>query len=581
MAAPTVADRNRPGRPGASTLYLVVMGPHGSATHQLPERGTVVIGRAEDAPVRLVDPLASRSHAHLHVGPDGIEIEDLNSANGTRVREGEIAPGTRAAVSPGEAITIGSTILLLQSRTPSLQARQVWPHAFFETRLIEECARAQSLRGTFALVRLRLDSEAAAARAGEAIAAALRPGDVLATYGPREYEILLVDSDRPQSQVLLDEVRRALAAQGLALSSSLAFFPTDGTSPQALVARASALMLGLGGDAPAAAGPGVVIRNARVRALYEVAERAAAGTINVLITGETGSGKEVLAETIHKKSPRAARPFVVLNCAALPESLLESELFGHEKGSFTGALQTKVGLLEAASGGSLFLDEVGEMPLVMQAKLLRALESRQVMRVGATRTTPVDVRFIAATNRDLEEEVAAKTFRQDLYFRLAGICLDLPPLRERTDEIEPIASLCLETVARQLGRDVPVLSAEALELLRGYSWPGNIRELRNAIERAVLLCTGGAITAEHLPSQKVRQAEQALGEVESEPAAEPGDAAQSPRLRDQKEALERQAIIDALARCAGSQTRAAELLGISRRTLCARIKQYNIPRPRV
>jgi DNA-binding NtrC family response regulator len=221
------------------------------------------------------------------------------------------------------------------------------------------------------------------------------------------------------------------------------------------------------------------------------------------------------------------------------------------------------------------------MSLGMQAKLLRVLETRQVMRVGATRPLAIDVRFIAATNRDLEEEVANRTFREDLFFRLNGICLEIPPLRERVEEIEPLARRCMENVARQLGRAAPSLSAEALELLRGYGWPGNIRELRNMMERAVVLCSGEEITAEHLPAQKMRRpADQ--GVLPAVPPTPAPLAAASPgvALREEKAVAERRAIIDALERCAGNQTRAAELLGISRRTLCSRLKEYNIPRPR-
>src|SRR2546430_2281398 len=202
MAAPTIADLNRAAAPASSSLYLVVMGPDGAVTHQLPPSGSVLIGRAEDAPVRLIDPLASRNHARLHVLGDGLEIEDLGSANGTRVREQDVPRGVRARVTLGEAVPIGSTILLAQSRAPTLKPRQVWPHVYFEARLIEECARAQSLRPTFALVRVRLQGHAAAERAREAIPAELRPGDVLAPYGPPEDQLLPVDPDRPPSEAL-------------------------------------------------------------------------------------------------------------------------------------------------------------------------------------------------------------------------------------------------------------------------------------------------------------------------------------------------------------------------------------------
>jgi two-component system response regulator AtoC len=586
MAAPTIADLNRTAAVASSSLYLVVLGPDGAVTHQLPPQGTVLIGRAEDAPVRLIDPLASRNHARLHVLGDGLEIEDLGSANGTRVREQDVTRGTRVRVNLGEAITIGSTILLVQSRAPTLKPRQVWPHVYFETRLIEECARAQSLRSTFALARLRLDGDEAAERAREVISAELRPGDVLATYGPREYELLLVDSERPQSEAIVAGIVATLQELGMPARSSLVFYPSDGAAPQTLVSRASALLLA-GDERRRPAPEGFVVENPRMRALYAMAERVAAATINVLITGETGVGKEVLAATVHARSPRAGRPFLCINCAALSESILESELFGHEKGAFTGAVQTKPGLLEAASGGTLLLDEVGEMSLGMQAKLLRVLETRQVMRVGATKPLQIDVRFIAATNRDLEEEIANKTFREDLFFRLNGICLEIPPLRERPEEIEPLARRSMENVARQLGRPAPSLSAEAMELLRSYGWPGNIRELRNVMERAVILCNGEEITAEQLPAQKMRRpAEQgALPAAPSSPAmlAMPPAAREAAPVagRDEKAAAAKRAIIDALERCAGNQTRAAELLGISRRTLCSRLKEYNIPRPRV
>jgi DNA-binding NtrC family response regulator len=607
MAAPTVAEPSSGPSGQSPALYLVVMGQHGSATHQLPARGTVLIGRAEDAPVRLVDPLASRHHARLHVGGDGqVEIEDLGSANGTRVREVRLERDRPVVVTTGEAIAIGATVLLLQTRAPFHGARQVWPHGYFEARLIEECGRAESLRGTFAILRLRLPSEDAASQSGKAIAKALRPGDILATYGPREYEVLLPDSDRPQSEAVRDQVLAALTRPGLAVRSSLACYPVDGTSPQALVTRASTLLAGDAAEGAPGAQGFFLVQNARMRELCALGERAAATSISVLIAGETGVGKELLAETIHRLSPRAGKPFVCLNCAALSESILESELFGHEKGAFTGAVQAKLGLIEAASGGTLFLDEVGEMPLPMQAKLLRVLEMRQVTRVGATRPVPVDVRFVAATNRDLDEEVASKAFREDLYFRLNGFALEIPPLRERVDEIEPLARHFLDQACRQQGRQA-ALSDDALAWLQRYPWPGNIRELRNVVERALLLCTGDVITREHLPAHKAAAPGESPLSLPGQAAAQAdtGRAIELPdigaagedlddaddqlteasvvggaSLRIQKEEVERQAIIDALARCAGSQTRAAELLGMSRRTFCSRLKDYNIPRPR-
>jgi transcriptional regulator with GAF, ATPase, and Fis domain len=297
----------------------------------------------------------------------------------------------------------------------------------------------------------------------------------------------------------------------------------------------------------------------------------------------------LLAAMVHALSPRAGKPYVCLNCAALPEQLLESELFGHERGAFTGARQAKPGLLEAAEGGTVFLDEVGEMPLAVQAKLLRALDQNEVLRVGALKPRRIDVRFVAATNRDLEAEVARGTFRQDLYYRLNGVALVVPPLRERMIEIAPLARMFAAEAARRLGRDVePPLDDAALRLLETYAWPGNVRELRNVIERAVLLSECGPITIAHLPAEKMGRT---LPSHDSErrmrarlPSA-PGDVrVRSHTPRETHAARtnddERARICDALARCDGNQTHAATLLGMSRRTLIARIAKYGLPRPR-
>jgi transcriptional regulator with PAS, ATPase and Fis domain len=325
--------------------------------------------------------------------------------------------------------------------------------------------------------------------------------------------------------------------------------------------------------------PVVVVNDPAMQRLYALAERVAGSIISVLVLGETGVGKEVLAETIHRLSPRSEGPFLRLNCASLPESLLESELFGHERGAFTGAVQAKPGLLESAHGGTVFLDEIGEVAPATQARLLRVLEERQVMRIGALRPRTIDVRFIAATNRDLEHEVARGAFREDLYFRLSGITLLVPPLRDRPSEIEPLARTLIAHVCQKSGRDEqPDIADEALAMLRTYGWPGNVRELRNVMERAVLLCGRGPVTREHLPVEK-------MGETVPPPAPTTPDldgtgVRAAAALRHGVETAERSLIRQALERCAGNQTQAAKLLGISRRTLVSRLAEYGIPRPR-
>jgi two-component system, NtrC family, response regulator AtoC len=321
--------------------------------------------------------------------------------------------------------------------------------------------------------------------------------------------------------------------------------------------------------AATAPAPSFVVLDAEMVKVHELGVRVAAGDISVLLLGETGVGKDVLAEAIHRASPRAGKPLLRLNCAALSELLLESELFGYEKGAFTGALSAKPGLLETAQGGSVFLDEVGELPPAIQAKLLRVLEERQVMPVGSLRPRPIDVRFISATNRDLEAEVAAGRFRQDLYFRLDGVALVVPPLRERRAEIEPLARMFLEQVCARLKVKAPAISPEALAVMKAHDWPGNVRELKNLIDRVVLLCGAGPITLEHLPTER-------MGVAPAAPAA----AGSAPDLRAEVAALERQRILDALEKCAGNQTQAAKVLGMPRRTLVKRLTAYDIPRPR-
>ena len=574
MAAPTVSEPTRETTEGdGSSLFLLVVGPGFTSSHVLPPAGTWMVGRDESAEVRIVDPLASRRHARMHLQPGLVEVEDLDSANGTYIRDRKLPAAERTAVTVGETVTIGSTMLVVQRREPGSRTRRLCPHGFFEARLIEECARAEQMHGTFALLRLSVADGLARERVEQIVGGELRPGDVLGEYGPHEYEVLLPDSERAPAEALAARIAKALASEAVSTRSGLAFFPGDGTSPGPLFSHACALVRGADGRE---AVPGAVVANAAMKDLYALAERVAQSQINVLIVGETGSGKELLAETLHRRSPRAAQPLMSINCAALSETLLESELFGHEKGAFTGAVQAKAGLLEAAGAGTVFLDEIGEMSPSLQSKLLRAIEAREIRRVGGTEARRLEARFVAATNRDLAEEVENKTFRQDLYYRLAAMTLTIPPLRERFDEIEPLARLFLETAARQLGRPAPALSPAALARLRGYHWPGNIRELRNVMERSLLFCVGSLVTDEHLPLDKMSG--RAAPPIEVIPGAPP--AAGPEHFRERQQETERQAIVEALARCGGNQSRAAELLNMPRRTFCNRLKEFGIRRPR-
>ncbi|WP_027719008.1 sigma-54-dependent transcriptional regulator [Desulfovirgula thermocuniculi] len=300
-----------------------------------------------------------------------------------------------------------------------------------------------------------------------------------------------------------------------------------------------------------------------IQEVIKLIDRVANSNATVLITGESGTGKEVAAITIHQKSPRRNGPFVAINCAALPEQLLESELFGHEKGAFTGATSRKLGRFELADGGTIFLDEIAEMPLSMQAKLLRVLQEMAFERVGGTETIRVNVRVIAATNRDLTQAIKKGLFREDLYYRLNVFRLHMPPLRERKEDIPLLANHFLEKLRSTYF--VHRISPEAMEMLCNYHWPGNIRELQNVIERAAIICQGSEILPEHLPKE--------LHESYYRPKEL---VINFPDEGISLEEVEKELIAKALQKSGGNQTRAAQLLGITRSALIYRAQKYGL-----
>jgi len=311
------------------------------------------------------------------------------------------------------------------------------------------------------------------------------------------------------------------------------------------------------------AGDAVVADPAMVSVL-RVAERLAGFLTIVLLTGETGSGKGVVAEHIHRSGPRAGGPFVSVNCAAVPEGLLEAELFGYERGAFTGATGRKAGYFEAAHGGTLLLDEAGDLPLGVQARLLRALDSRRVTRLGSTSDMPVDVRILCATHKDLVREVEAGRFREDLYYRLSGFTLSVPPLRARPAEILLLARRFAAQLAASANLEPPSFAGDALAALAAHRWPGNVRELKNAIEHAIVLAEDGVVRASHLPAA-----------VRQRPTAVPLPAAPAP-IRDRIAEIERRTLEDALAAHGGNQTRTAKTLGLSRRALLYKMAKHRI-----
>ena len=304
-----------------------------------------------------------------------------------------------------------------------------------------------------------------------------------------------------------------------------------------------------------------------IRKLLADIGRVAPARASVLITGESGTGKELVARTLHRAGPRAKGPLVTINCAALTESLLESELFGHERGAFTGAVERKRGLLEVADGGTLFLDEIGEFPLALQPKLLRALQERKFRRVGGTAEIESDVRIVAATNRELPTVIAAGAFREDLYYRLNVVTLEVPPLRRRSEDIPLLALHFLQHFGDELGRRIGAIAPEALAILQAHPWPGNVRELRNIIERGALFCTGETLRPEDLPESLSGRA------VESVATDLPELGRSLPELLDE---MEERLIRLALVRARGVQAQAAELLGVSRSNLQYKLKKYGM-----
>jgi DNA-binding NtrC family response regulator len=571
-------DRGNRAQDTAIDRELLVMSRRGCRVVTLPPHGEISIGRGADCDVALEDAKASRRHAILRVGRD-VEIVDLGSRNGTVVDGRRLSPHERVTMSTGSVVTLGATVILLQRGTPS--AAHTSTAEEYDAAFAEERARAASAGTSFAVLLLRVrpvrrppagDASAMTTREvllGQEVESALQrvltDGDVLSLVDAWSYRVLLRGRDDPATRRVARELSARLAAWSVRAEVGAATYPGDGTTRRALEHAAEAALREVGYDAP------VTVRANAPPAtpdLDAVVERVAGSNISVLLLGETGVGKEVMAGAVHARSPRAAAPFVGINCAAFSEALFESELFGHERGAFTGADRAKPGLLEVAEGGTVFLDEVGEMPPSLQVKLLRVLERREVLRVGSVQPRPIDVRIVSATNVDLEAEIAARRFRQDLYFRLNGISITIPPLRQRADEIEPLARHFLEIGAAAIGRrPVPALAPDALEALHAHDWPGNIRELRNVIERALVLSVGPTIRRDDLqlatgPAQRV---------AESTPAG-------STLASGERE--ERERIVLALERCVGNQTYAAEMLGISRRTLVSRIAKYGIPRPR-
>ncbi len=333
-----------------------------------------------------------------------------------------------------------------------------------------------------------------------------------------------------------------------------------------------------GSAAPAVSDLGgrILSRAPAMADIVRAVSRYAAHKQTVLVLGESGTGKELIARALHDSGPRAAGPFIPVLCGAIPEALIESELFGHKKGSFTDATRDKLGLFEAATGGTLFLDEVGELPLTVQVKLLRALQEEHIRRLGDVTDIAIDVRVVAATMRDLPAEVAAGRFREDLYYRLNVLSIQLPPLRERTGDLPILVDGLIARHAARLGLPPPTVSDDAFAVLNAYPWPGNVRELENTIERALVLCDGDVIDTEVLPDRLRARSAAASAASDASAGGIPAMTASDLSIKKTSRAMEKELIRRALAKTQGNRTNAAKILEISHRALLYKIKEYGL-----
>jgi two-component system response regulator AtoC len=558
--------------------HLLVFGGASPWIYPLPAHGEVVVGRSEAADVRIAHGAVSRQHAKLVLDGDVVALIDLGSHNGTYVNRCKITG--QYALQPGDVIAIHATTLVFHATAPSAPSATVLALDALRHQIENELDRTMQSERLFSLLCLVGATAGEQAAIQRLVMAQLRRVDTAAWSSDGALYVLLPEAGADEAVAVASRIRGRLDRP---LQIGHVSCPDDGYDASALLARAR--------EAATATRPGtiagldrafhtvaigarrVIIADPAVVRLYALIERLAPAGLPVLITGETGSGKELVAAAIHARSPRADRPLISLNCAALHEALVESELFGHERGAFSGAIASRAGLIETASGSTLFLDEIGELAPGIQAKLLRVLESHRVTRVGDVREREVDVRVVAATNRDLEADVAAGRFRRDLFFRLSAATLHLPPLRQRPRELPLLATEFLDEACRHGSRPPMRISEEAMAVLLAHSWPGNVRELKNLMQYIAAALAVDVLRADHLGER--------LGRLRPEPTQSTittvhGTPPPFRPLAEELRELEITRIRQAIEATGGNQTRAAGLLAMPVRTFFEKAKQYGL-----
>ncbi len=572
----TVAGVPPDGQGGA---YLLILHEGATRSVHLRTAGPHRVGRAPESEIWLPDPLVSRHHADFVVHHASVTVADAGSANGTRVNGQAITEAT--PLQNGDVVQVGSAQLVFARRQQVAQAsRHPLDAAALRCQLAAECERLLRHPRPACLLLLASKTDWSPAAVAH-LADQLRAMDTVGLVDARTLAAFMPEASlgeivAPAERILARALEHDASARG-----AIASWPEDGADEGALVHAARHALDGASTGALVLAQEGLA--NLRVHGepvrfadpamlqLLALVRRVARADPPVLILGETGVGKEVIARIVHAWSRRAGAPLVELNCAALPEPLAESELFGHVRGAFTNATADRVGRLEAASGGTIFLDEVGELPLGVQAKLLRVLEDKRVVPVGSNEPRAADVRVLAATNRDLAKEVDCGRFRADLYYRLNVVAVLVPPLRTRRKDISLLAHHFVAEIGRRMGLAPLRIPPTTAQVLTAYDWPGNVRQLRNVIERAVTMATGAELEPALLPAE--------LHQAPCTMSLPTLPASHFARLDDELKALERRRIEEALLASGGVQSRAASLIGMPLRTLERKIQQYGLKGP--
>lgn len=535
------------------------------------------------------------SHGKIAVGPVEVRLEAAGAtmvvAEGTTALLNGAPCGTSEALAVGDEVSIGEVSFTFHGATTQHTVRAPLDAALLTQRLAEEAERFLRYERPFALLLVEAGGPADSAAMAEAVCRAVRRVDVVGWLSRTELAVIFPETTE-SAAIPATRIIGSLQADRIGGRAGIVTCPLDACSPDALLVGARcALRSAAAGEVrtlPQSAqcfeAGGIVARTAdpTVVRLFELVRRVAGSDIPVLIQGETGAGKEVVAQAVHAWSNRARGPIVAMNCAAIPETLLESELFGHERGAFSGAVQSKPGMLEKASGGTLLLDEVGDLSASAQAKLLRVLETGRVMRVGATQERSVDVRVVSATHRDLEAAAAKQQFRLDLFYRLGAATLLVPPLRERELDVALLARMFLQRACERLQRGAMTLSCSALRRLSQHPWPGNVRELKNLMEYLAASVASAQIEASDLPSRIAETAApwmvaaKAAAGAQPAPAPAPASPVLFRNIYEEIEELERTRIRQALEHTGGVRVKAAQLIGMPLRTMLTKMKQHGL-----